>query len=63
MAEKQKNSDDPYARGSFSMRRMTRGQIWAIAVVAIAAFGRIVNLWWLLRRRSVWLQRSDLSRF
>jgi len=35
MAGKQPNADDPYARDSFSMRRMTRGQVWAITIVAI----------------------------
>lgn len=35
MAQKQPKADDPYARDSFSMRRMTRGQVWAITIVAI----------------------------
>lgn len=35
MAEKQQGPDDPYARDSFSMRRMTKGQVWAITIVAI----------------------------
>jgi hypothetical protein len=35
MAQKQQNTDDQYARESFGMRRMTRGQVWAITVVAI----------------------------
>jgi len=35
MAGKQQTTDDPYARDSFSMRRMTRGQAWAITIVAI----------------------------
>lgn len=35
MADNQTKQDDPYARDSFSMRRMTRGQVWAITIVAI----------------------------
>lgn len=35
MAGKQQSPDDPYARDSFSMRRMTKGQVWAITIVAI----------------------------
>lgn len=35
MSENQQNRDDPYARDSFSMRRMTRGQVWAITIAAI----------------------------
>lgn len=35
MAQKPQNADDPYARESFGMRRMTRGQVWAITIVAI----------------------------
>lgn len=35
MSENQQNRDDPYARDSFSMRRMTRWQLWAITIVAI----------------------------
>ena len=35
MAGNQNKQDDPYARDSFSMRRMTRGQVWAITIVAI----------------------------
>ena len=37
MATSPKKSDDSYARESFSMRRMTRGQVWAITIVAVAA--------------------------
>jgi hypothetical protein len=35
MAGNKTKKDDPYARDSFSMRRMTRGQVWAITIVAI----------------------------
>lgn len=35
MIQKQQSPDDTYARDSFSMRRMTRGQVWAITIVAI----------------------------
>ena len=35
MAKKQGTPDDPYARESFGMRRMTRGQVWAITIVSI----------------------------
>ncbi len=35
MAKKQPKADDSYARDSFSMRRMTRWQVWAITIVAI----------------------------
>lgn len=47
MAKKQHGLDDPYARDSFSMRRMTRGQVWAITIVSIViAIGLVayVNL-------------------
>jgi len=37
MAENQNGPDDRYARESFSLRRMTRGQVWAITIVSIAA--------------------------
>jgi cytosine/uracil/thiamine/allantoin permease len=33
MANKENIPDDPYARESFTFRRMTRGQLWAITVV------------------------------
>lgn len=36
MAEEQKRSDDPDARASFGMRRMTRKQVWALTIVSIA---------------------------
>jgi hypothetical protein len=36
MARKQEPPDDTFARESFSMRRMTRGQLWAITIVAVA---------------------------
>ena len=35
MAQHQQVPDDPYARDSFTLRRMTRGQVWAITVVAV----------------------------
>lgn len=28
--------DDPYARGSFGMRGMTRWQLWSITIVSVA---------------------------
>jgi hypothetical protein len=36
MAEKERIPDDEYARYSFSLRRMTQGQVWAITAVAVA---------------------------
>lgn len=36
MARKQQIPDDTYARESFTFRRMTRGQVWAITIVAAA---------------------------
>jgi hypothetical protein len=35
MADEKKSTDDPYARDSFTLRRMTRGQVWSITIVAI----------------------------
>ena len=35
MEKKQQNPDDPYARDSFSLRRMTRRQVWALTIVSI----------------------------
>lgn len=29
-------ADDPYAQGSFTMRKMLPWQIWAVAIVAVA---------------------------
>ncbi|MGE0333986.1 MAG: hypothetical protein AB7Q76_01745 [Gammaproteobacteria bacterium] len=34
MAKKPQIPDDTYARESFTFRRMTRGQVWAITIVA-----------------------------
>lgn len=42
MAQKRQIQDDPYARDSFSFRRMTRGQVWAITVVAIVVLAAAV---------------------
>lgn len=36
MAENHNIPDDTYARDSFSLRRMTQGQVWAITIVGIA---------------------------
>lgn len=35
MARNRQIPEDPYARDSFTLRRMTRGQVWAITVVAV----------------------------
>lgn len=35
MANKPQIPDDTYARKSFTFRRMTRGQAWAITIVAV----------------------------
>ena len=35
MTKKQNVPDDPYARESFTFRRMTRGQLWAITLVVV----------------------------
>jgi hypothetical protein len=36
MAEKQQIPDDEFARDSFSLRRMTQGQVWALTVIGVA---------------------------
>ncbi len=35
MANENDNHDDPYARGSFSMRPAARWQVWAMTVVGV----------------------------
>lgn len=36
MTDKRKTSDDdPYARDSFTFRRMTRWQLWSITIVLV----------------------------
>ena len=36
MARKESLPDDIYARESFTFRRMTRAQLWATTIVAVA---------------------------
>lgn len=42
MADTGNVSDDTYARRSFSMRRMTRAQLWGITAVAVAVIVAVV---------------------
>jgi len=35
MAGKEQIPDDVYARDSFTLRRMTQGQVWALTIVAV----------------------------
>lgn len=35
MAERDEARDDRYKRGSFTLRRMTQGQVWAITIVGV----------------------------
>lgn len=35
MAKKQDIPDDPYARESFTLRRMTKGQLWSITLAVV----------------------------
>jgi hypothetical protein len=35
MANEDPNRDDPYARGSFSMRPAARWQVWAMTVAGV----------------------------
>jgi hypothetical protein len=43
MAEKERDPDDTYARQSFTFRRMTRAQLWAITIfVVILLAGAVV---------------------
>lgn len=44
MVENQKRTDDPDGRDSFSMRRMTRKQVWAMTGVSVAVvIGRVAS--------------------
>lgn len=45
MAEKERSpddTDDTYARQSFTFRRMTRGQVWAITIFVLILLGAAV---------------------
>lgn len=42
MADIKQTQNDPYARDSFTLRRMTSGQVWALTIVSIAVVVGIV---------------------
>jgi hypothetical protein len=42
MARRSQKPEDSFARDSFTFRRMTRWQLWAITIVAAAVFVGLV---------------------